>query len=182
MRTLQSDACLLEPQVEAHAPEMFSVLSDPAIYEFERHPPPSVERLAAGYRRLESRASPDGSEQWLNWVVRLPTGEATGYVQATILPTGESLVAYEFASRFWRRGLATAALRLMLAELGATYGVTRLVAVLKRQNFRSDGLLAKLGFTEMPAGHAARFGPERDEKVMTLDVAPPPLQPLTSPR
>ena len=35
MNTLQSEICTLEPMVVAHAPEMFEVLCDPAIYEFE---------------------------------------------------------------------------------------------------------------------------------------------------
>ena len=105
MNTLRTPLCVLEPQVVAHAEEMFVVLCDPAIYQFEGVPPPSVERLAAGYRRRESRLSPDGQEQWLNWVVRrLPGGEATGYVQATVLAGGVSYVGYEFASRFWRQG------------------------------------------------------------------------------
>lgn len=68
MRTLVCSRCTLEPQVEAHAPEMFLVLSDPAIYEYEGMPPPAVEKLAAGFRRSEARVSPDGREQWLNWI------------------------------------------------------------------------------------------------------------------
>ena len=62
MKTSCTLRCILEPQVEAHAEEMFKVLSDPAIYEFENIPPPSVERLAVGYRLRESRTSPDGRE------------------------------------------------------------------------------------------------------------------------
>ncbi len=166
MRTLHASICVLEPQVEAHATDMFPVLSDPAIYEFERQPPPSVERLAAGYRRLEARQSPDGSEQWLNWVVRLSTGELSGYVQATILPAAESLVAYEFASRYWRQGIATSALTAMFKELEDAYAVTRLVAVLKLANFRSLGLLKKLSFTEAPRSEWSRYEPEADEVVM----------------
>jgi hypothetical protein len=54
---------------------MFAVLCDPAIYEFENEPPPSVEWLRARFAKLESRRSPDGEEQWLNWVVRLPSSE-----------------------------------------------------------------------------------------------------------
>lgn len=41
MRTIEASRCVLEPQVAAHACEMFSVLSDPAIYEFENEPPPA---------------------------------------------------------------------------------------------------------------------------------------------
>ena len=54
---------------------MFRVLSDPAIYEFENEPPESVERLRARYAYLEARRSPDGSQQWLNWVLRLRAGD-----------------------------------------------------------------------------------------------------------
>lgn len=166
MRTLSTSVCSLEPQVEAHAPEMFSVLSDPAIYEYEGVPPPSVEALAAGYRRRETRRSPDGTEILLNWVVRVPAGDLTGYVQATVMQDGCSCVGYEFASRYWRRGIATAALRAVFAELRDQYGVNQLVAVLKTVNYRSMGLLRKLGFAEAPLDRWARFEPESDETVL----------------
>ena len=44
MKLRVTDRCTLEPQVEAHAAEMFSVLSDPAIYAFENELPPSLPR------------------------------------------------------------------------------------------------------------------------------------------
>lgn len=166
MRALDAGCCTLEPLVEAHAAEMFEVLCDPAIYRFEGEPPPSVEALAAGYRRKAARRSPDGAEIWLNWIVRLPSGAATGYVQATVMPGGHAYVGYEFASRWWRRGLASAALRAMFEELARGYGVQRLVAVLKTANYRSLGLLRKLGFAEAPRDEWARYGPEPDETVM----------------
>jgi [ribosomal protein S5]-alanine N-acetyltransferase len=170
VNTLTTTLCTLEPQVEAHAAEMFSVLCDPAIYQFEGEPPPSVERLATGYRRKEARVSPDGSETWLNWVVRLKSGELAGYVQATVTADGRSLVGYEFASRFWRQGLATSALQAMFAELARHYAVSELIAVLKAANFRSMGLLRKLGFVEVPVQEQARFEPEADETVMRAGI------------
>ena len=166
MNTLTATLCTLEPQVEAHAAEMFSVLCDPAICEFEGTPPPSLERLAAGYRRSESRLSPDGTEQLLNWVVRLPSGELAGYVQAAVAAKGQCHLGYEFASRFWRKGIATSALRAVMSELTARYGVREVVAVLKAANFRSLGLLRKLGFIEVPAHEQARFKPGDGETVM----------------
>ena len=91
MNTLTSPRLTLEPLREAHAAEMFAVLSDPAIYEYENEPPASVEALAARYRRQQLGRSPDGREQWLNWVARLSaSGEAIGYVQATIYPDGHA--------------------------------------------------------------------------------------------
>jgi hypothetical protein len=71
METLVTRGLTLEPLLEAHAPEMFEILCDPAIYQFENQPPQSKQALAERYARLQRRHSPDGSERWLNWVVRL---------------------------------------------------------------------------------------------------------------
>jgi [ribosomal protein S5]-alanine N-acetyltransferase len=166
MNTLTATLCTLEPQLEAHAAEMFSVLCDPAIYEFEGERPPSLERLAAGYRRSESRLSPDGEEQLLNWVIRLPSGELAGYVQAAVAADDRCYLGYELASRFWRKGIATSALRSVISELTCHYGARELVAVLKAANYRSLGLLRKLGFVEVPAHEQARFEPSDGETVM----------------
>src|SRR4030081_2543719 len=73
MNTVETGGLTLEPQTAAHAQEMFAVLSDPAIYEYENEPAPSLEWLRARFTELESRLSPNGQEQWLNWVIRLPT-------------------------------------------------------------------------------------------------------------
>jgi ribosomal-protein-alanine N-acetyltransferase len=42
----------LEPQTAQHADAMFAVLCDPAIYEFENEPPPSVEWPRARLAKL----------------------------------------------------------------------------------------------------------------------------------
>lgn len=172
MRVLHTSLATLEPQVEAHAPAMFDVLCDPAIYEFENEPPPSIAALAAGYRRKETRRSSDGSEIWLNWVVRLRDGQLAGYVQATVMPQGWSYVGYEFASAFWRRGIATASLVAMFAELEEVYGVQWLVAVLKGANFRSLAFLRKLGFVSASKEHLALVESEADEVVMVRRARP----------
>ena len=72
MHVIETGSLTLEPQTAAHAEEMFAVLSDPAIYEHENEPPPSLEWLRARFAQLESRRSANGQEQWLNWVIRLP--------------------------------------------------------------------------------------------------------------
>ena len=146
MRTVHAGSLVLEPQVAGHAAEMFGVLSDPAIYEFENSPPVSAAWLAERYAKLESRVSPDGKEQWLNWVVRLPTGELAGYMQATIVSDGAVHIAYELASRFWGRGIGSAAVSAMLEELAISYGSCTFVATLKAGNRRSIALLERLGF------------------------------------
>jgi ribosomal-protein-alanine N-acetyltransferase len=166
MRTLRSAVLRLEPQVAAHADEMFAVLSDPAIYEYENEPPQSVEWLRERYTKLESRRSRDGSEQWLNWVVRLPTEEPIGYVQATLSADRSAGIAYVFGSRHWGKGYASEAVRLMIDELAQHYGVDMLSGVYKRANWRSARLLQRLGFTPATPDWCRRLAIDPDEAAM----------------
>lgn len=156
MRRLETPPLLLEPLEARHAGAMFPVLSDPAIYQFENQPPPSLEWLRDRYCKLEARRSADGTELWLNWVVHLDQ-QAIGYVQATVQPDGTAWVAYEFGSAFWGRGLASLAVGAMIEELRTGYGVHTLLAELVAANHRSVRLLERLGFeaagTELTLAH-----------------------------
>jgi len=60
MHLIDTGSLTLEPQIAAHAEEMFVVLNDSAIYEYENEPPASLERLRERFARLETRRSPDG--------------------------------------------------------------------------------------------------------------------------
>jgi len=155
MRKLCSADLDLEPLTVAHADDMFALLSDPALYDHLDHgPPPSVAHLRGVYAKLERRASPDGREQWLNWIVR-PAGAApVGYVQATVFAPATAWVAYVVASRYWGRGYAHAAAAAMIDHLAADYGVTRLLATVEVANLRSLRLLARLGFRAATAEEA----------------------------
>lgn len=180
MRVIATERCTLEPQVAAHADEMFAVLSDPAIYEYENAPPVSVERLRERFAKLESRRSADGSEAWLNWVVRTTASGLIGYVQATVYPGSRASIAYEFASAHWGRGLGSEAVRAMIGELVECYRVRRLSAVLKRENRRSQRLLERLGFAIASNEECAALGVEGDELLMIRaaagDVVPRPTE------
>ena len=146
MHVIATNRLTLEPQVAAHAEEMFRVLGDPAIYEHENEPPASLEWLRERFTKLETCRSPDGHEQWLNWVMRLPSSELIGYVQATVRPGGRASIAYEMSSKYWGRGLAHEAVRAMISELVEHYGVRSVSAVLKATNHRSRRLLERVGF------------------------------------
>lgn len=164
MNSVRAGHAVLEPQTAAHAAEMFDVLSDAKIYEFENTPPASAAWLAQRFAKLESRLSPDGSQQWLNWVVRLPTGALAGYVQATIERDGTAHIAYQLGSKFWRQGIGGAAVSGMLRELAVIYGVTVCVATLKARNYRSHALLQSLEFELAGSG-------DGDELVMRKTIA-----------
>ena len=139
---------------------MFELLSDPKIYRYENEPPPSLAWLRTRFQMLESRRSPDGHEQWLNWVIRLGSGEAAGYVQATVHEDGHAAIAYVLGSRFWDKGIGRTAVSMLIETLRDEYRVSRITAVLKRANERSRLLLEHLGFT------SATFEVQADELAM----------------
>jgi RimJ/RimL family protein N-acetyltransferase len=140
----------------AHAEELFPVLAEPALYEFiDDEPPESIDALRQKLARSESRQSPDGSEHWLNWVVRDTTGRVAGYVQATVAANLETNVAYAIGSSFWGLGIATEAVAQMLHIVATELGVKRFIVVAERANIKSIRLAQRLGFVEVPPEAAA---------------------------
>ena len=124
---------------------MFSLLSDPLIYRYlDFPPPPSLAHLQRVYAQLETRRSPDGAEEWLNWIV-LRDGEVIGFVQATIDADRSANVAYVFGSAHWGHGYAIEAVTAMLAELDGC----KFFATVDAGNARSIRLLEQLGFRHL---------------------------------
>jgi RimJ/RimL family protein N-acetyltransferase len=172
MRAIRTCRLVLEPQVAAHADTMIDVLSDPAIYAYENAPPPSLDWLRERYRKLETRRSGDGREQWLNWVIRTDDGRLAGYVQATVRDDGTAAIAYELGSAWWGQGIASEAVTAMTDELHAHYRVRKLAAVFKTANARSRQLLERQGFAPAPADAAKAAAIDPDESLMLRTIAP----------
>ena len=166
MNTLHTPDLTLLPQTAAHAPAMFDVLSDPAIYTCENAPPASLDALRERFARLESRRSADARQRWLNWVVQAADERLIGFVQATLHADDSAAIAYEFASSHWGRGLASQAVRAMLDELAGHCAVHRFFAVLKRRNERSSRLLERLGFAPASSAFRAEHPIDDDELLM----------------
>jgi [ribosomal protein S5]-alanine N-acetyltransferase len=146
VRSVAGEGVGLEPQLAAHAAELYAVICDPALYEFiDDKEPASEAALRERLLRLESRLSGDGTAHWLNWIVRNPAGELVGYVQATVAPGHSAEIAYVIGRAYWRKGYAYAACAAMIGELRSSYGVTRLTATLDPANEASLALLRKLG-------------------------------------
>jgi ribosomal-protein-alanine N-acetyltransferase len=148
VRTIAGEGVTLEPQLASHAAELYPVIGDPSLYEFiDNKEPASEAALRERLLKLESRRSPDGTEHWLNWVVRNAGGVVVGYVQATVTPDRSAEIAYVFGRAHWRKGYAYAACSSMIGDLRSSYGVTRIAATLDPANAASVALLRKLGLS-----------------------------------
>jgi RimJ/RimL family protein N-acetyltransferase len=166
MTSIPTERLLLEPLNRIHAEEMFPVLSDPAIYDWlDYGAPSSVEALQTRYARLEAGHSPDGSEVWLNFLVRLNGGQAIGDVQATVYPGQKTYVGYVLASAYWGKGYAAEAMTALLAHLAQEHPTPVTLAVIEVENTRSAALLRRLNFSAALAGHSSATGLTASERL-----------------
>jgi len=98
MTTIVTDRLELRPLVPEDADEMASVLGDERLHDFTGGRPLPPEQLRARYEHLAGGWSPDGTEQWCNWIVRVgPGGDAVGFAQATV--GGDGVTALTFRGR-----------------------------------------------------------------------------------
>ena len=153
---LTSERLRLEPLTVDHAPAMVAVLADPSIYEFTGGSPPTLSELSERYARQSAGRSPDGSEQWLNWVVVLDD-QPVGYVQATVVGA-EAEIAWVVSPAHQGRGLATEAATAMVDWL-ASAGITCLVAHIHPDHAASAHVCARLGLrpTDVVEGGEVRW-------------------------
>ena len=133
-----------------HAEEMAELLDDPGLHVFIGGVPASLPDLRERYERQASGRSPDGSQHWLNWVMRRREDQqALGTVQATVTQEGRSLsaeVAWVVAARHQRHGYAREAAGVMVAWLWG-HGVARVVAHVHPDNRASQRVAAAVGLT-----------------------------------
>ena len=143
--TITTDRLLLVPLMASDAAAMFPILSDRQLYSFTgEDPPESEEALAARYHKLESRESPDGSQQWLNWIVRLEkSSEAIAYVQATVSASAAEL-AWVAGSKWQGSGYASEAAAALVKWLLAN-GVTAMRCCIHADHIASQRVAVNAG-------------------------------------
>ncbi len=136
-------AVVLDPLRVEDAEEMAVVLADPTLHDHTGGTPPTADELRARYA-AQLRGPADGGTRWLNRVIRVD-GAAAGYVQATVdRRTATAEVAWVVGVAWQGRGVATAAARLLVAELTED-GVTRLLAHVHPGHLASQGVARTLG-------------------------------------
>ena len=136
----------LVPLAVADADEMVGVLSGDALYAFTGGSPPGLTELRARYTRLAAGRSPDGREEWRNWIIRRePDRAAVGYVQATIVDEGtRAEIAWVVGLAWQRQGFAAEAARALVAWLDAR-GVTAIQAHIHPDHKASAAVAQRAG-------------------------------------
>jgi RimJ/RimL family protein N-acetyltransferase len=136
----------LLPLRPSDADEMVVVLADPRLYSFIGGGPPSRASLWATYERQAVGHSADGSEEWRNWIVRLrPTGQAIGFVQATIMEAGAMAdISWLIGARWQGRGFAVESARAVVMWLQRRRVLT-IVAHVRPEHHASAAVAAGAG-------------------------------------
>ena len=136
----------LTPLTADDADDLFPSLADPALGRFTGEAPPAdVESLRSRFGRWERRRSPDGTELWLNWVVRLRDDDrAIGVLQATVAD-GETAIAWTIGRSFQHRGFATEAGSALLPWLRAAFGDGTIVAWIHPDHLASQAVARRIG-------------------------------------
>lgn len=152
IEALTSVRLTLEPLSVDHAAAMVDVLADPALYTFTGGEPPTLDTLTARYRS-QLRGPADGSETWLNWIVRRQdTDTLIGFVQATVRAEGEggvdkgtlAEIAWVIDPAHQRLGFAAEATDLMVTWLHA-HGVERFAASIHPEHTVSQRVAQRQG-------------------------------------
>lgn len=164
IRTARLD---LVPLTPADAAEMAGVLSAPELYEFTGGAPPAEAVLRARYQRLAAGRSPDGTQEWRNWVIRCRTeGAAVGYVQATVTGGGAAAeIAWVVGLPWQGRGYASEAARALVGWLVAR-GARSVTACVDPRHHASAAVARRAGL--LPTGRV-RDG----ERVWQREFPPP---------
>jgi RimJ/RimL family protein N-acetyltransferase len=143
LRTARLD---LEPLRVDHAAEAAAAFDDARLHTFIGGEPATEDELRDRYGRHVVGHSPDGSETWLNWMLRRrDTGELVGTVQATVTGTSADL-AWVVAVPHQGRGFAREAALAVRAELAGT-GVGTFGAHIHPAHGASAGVARALGMT-----------------------------------
>jgi RimJ/RimL family protein N-acetyltransferase len=160
---LASERLILEPLSVNHAVPMVTVLADLKLYDFTGGEPPTFSDLTDRYT-AQARGGPvDGSQVWLNWMVRRrDSGELVGFVQATLEQTRpeqtppeqsgstsgaaavEATFAWVITPGHQRQGLASEATGAMINWL-RLQGVRRFAAYIHPDHTASMGVARRLG-------------------------------------
>jgi RimJ/RimL family protein N-acetyltransferase len=147
---VKSNSLILEPLRVSDASEVAAALDDVELHRFIGGQPDSVDQLRSKFELQVVGHSPDGSQGWLNWVVRdAASRRVVGTVQATLSRHPEGVaadVAWTVATPWQGQGRAKEAAGAMVTWLWA-HGVTEVVAHIHPEHSASIGVARSLGLS-----------------------------------
>ncbi len=147
---LVTDRLVLEPLRIDHADEMALALDDVALHTFIGGTPADADELRRRYAAQVAGVSADGTEDWLNWIVRrIDDDRAIGYVQATVTgPAGDmaSEIAWVIGVPDQGRGYAVEAGVAMVRWL-RVQGVDSVMAHVHPDHAASAAVARRLGLS-----------------------------------
>ena len=144
LETIEADRTQLVPLRASDADELAGLLQEEQMRSWLRAG--DVAELRDRFAAWETRRSPDGEEQWLNWVVReRDDGRALGWVQATVRGASAS-VAYALLPAERGAGLASEAVRALVRWLRERLAVTMVTAEIDDANAASVRVAVSAGF------------------------------------
>jgi RimJ/RimL family protein N-acetyltransferase len=159
---MQSKNLNFELLTEAHADDLFSILTTPSVLAFidPNENPPTIEELRAEYasRFQGSVVLATPAERWFNMAIRLkiPPFPAIGRLEATAYGDwGE--VAYLLGEAWWGKGLAFEAMLWWHDYLAAVAPETEWWATVHPINQRSIRLLKRLGYQEVDSNQRPKL-------------------------
>jgi RimJ/RimL family protein N-acetyltransferase len=144
--TIATSRLDLNPLTPDDAKAMVDVLAASELYAFIGGRPPTLEALRSQYERQAIGHSSDGTETWLNWIIRTRAeGRAVGFVQATITDEGhDAVIAWVVGVPWQRRGYASEAAAALVAWLD-THGVTIITANVHPDHAASEAVARRIG-------------------------------------
>ncbi|MFG6448568.1 GNAT family N-acetyltransferase [Roseateles sp. BYS180W] len=167
---MQTPLITLDLLTVAHAPALFPVLGDPAMYRhIDRPIPADLSALRQTLQRWCTGGTADGRERWFNWVVQLhqegETPRSVGLMQATLDTQGVCWIGYMIGVPDQGRGLGRQAVLAMLQELDQHCAPRQVLACVEEENRRSIALIEHLGFERADAAWHAQHGLSATERL-----------------
>jgi RimJ/RimL family protein N-acetyltransferase len=145
---LESRRLILEPLRVEHAQEMAVTLDDQALHTFTGGEPATVDELRRLYERQVVGHSPDGTQSWLNWVLRRRDDAApVGLMQATVTGPAdrpEAEVAWVVGTAQQHQGFAREAAQLIVGWL-REHGAAVIVAHIHPDHRASEAVAESVG-------------------------------------
>jgi len=145
---LKTARLTLRPQVQADAPAMFAILSDPEAMRFWNRP--AILRLAVVEELVREQQAAVAQGLCRYWTV-IHSGNAIGSVDLSLIRHGSAELGFLLRPDHWDTGLASEAVGAVIAHGLGTLGLTRLAAVVQTDNHAAMRVLEKTDFTFVEA-------------------------------